>query len=53
MTGWQRPFEDPIPLPRGRQLGAANVVVVKNRADLPGTAEYIRRLRRGSRLDRL
>jgi hypothetical protein len=33
--GWKRPFEDPIPLPRGRQL-----VTLKDAAD------YITRLRK-------
>jgi hypothetical protein len=32
-TGWKRPFDDPIPLPRGRQL-----------VTLEDTAKYIQKL---------
>jgi hypothetical protein len=35
-TGWKRPFEDPIPLPRGRQL-----------VTLEDAARYIQKLPKG------
>ena len=37
--GWKRPFDDPIPLPRGRQL-----------VTLEDTAEYIQKLPKAEQL---